>query len=63
MKTKIDTRVLAHAIAEQLFTNGVQERAERLVLEGQDKRDLGGWCFRAVVDVIVEQLRPISESA
>ncbi len=45
---------LAEQITEDLFTNGAGERAERLVLtvDGPPKRDLGGWCERAMADRI-----------
>jgi len=48
---------LATAIADELFTNGQGQRAERLVLTSRFGSDLGGWCQRAVIDVIARQLR------
>lgn len=47
-----DARKLATETADELFTNGSGEHAKRLVLEGENKRDLGGWCE----DVVVERL-------
>lgn len=47
---------LAEKIAEQLFMNGMGEEANRLVLELPGKRDGGGWCKQAVVDVIMSVL-------
>lgn len=47
----------ADAIVERLFVNGFGDRADRLVLEGLGKRDLGGWCRGAVRDVILDVLR------
>ena len=47
---------LAEKIADQLFSNGAGQKAERLVLELPGKRDGGGWCKQAVVDVIVRAM-------
>lgn len=44
--------VLAERIADRLFTNGIGEKADRLVLELPGKRDGGGWCKEAVRDQI-----------
>jgi hypothetical protein len=49
---------LAQAIIEDLFTNGVGEKAERLKLEGPRGNDLGGWgkiAARKRVATIIEQ--------
>lgn len=46
------TTTLAEKIADRLFTNGVDEVADRLVLELRGKQDLGGWCRGAVIDQI-----------
>jgi len=58
MENKIDDKVdsLASLISNDLFTNGSGETAERLVLELPQKRDGGGWCKKAVYDVIVKHL-------
>ena len=51
------TRQLATRIADHLFVNGSGEQAERLVLEIPGKPGAsGGWCKRAVVDVIARHL-------
>lgn len=47
-----EIRALAESIAARLFTNGNNDRADRLVLELAGKRDGGGWCERAAVDQI-----------
>ena len=54
----LPTRRLAELIAENLFTNGSGDRAQRLLLmvDAPVKRDLGGWCFAAAVDRIAAQL-------
>lgn len=56
---------LARKIAKELFTNGIGERADRLVLVTNDcpedcpdrGRGMGGWCERAVVSLIEDELR------
>lgn len=48
---------VAERIVAQLFVNGQGQQADRLVLASEDHRDLGGWCKRAVVDVITKYLR------
>lgn len=54
---KSNTRKLAEEIAKALFTNGAGEHAERLVLEIPGaKRNGGGWCERAVADVVEDAL-------
>ena len=49
-------RVLAAAIAANLFTNGSGDRAFRLVLTSKEGRDLGGLAQGVVVDRIAEML-------
>lgn len=53
------TRKIAHEIADRLFTNGNGTTADRLVLEKDGAHNFGGWCKQAVIDVIVDELRPI----
>ncbi len=62
---------LAERIATELFTAGNDQRATRLQLkQGEpggkvaDERDLGGWCFVAVVRLIERNLadEDLSES-
>lgn len=43
---------------DRLFTNGVGEHAERLVLTSASGKDLGGWCKKAVVDQLIEAIAP-----
>ena len=43
---------VAAQIAEKLFTNGMGSKAQRLVLELPGGKDGGGWCKKAVIDVI-----------
>jgi hypothetical protein len=54
---------LARSIAERLFTNGSQERAQRLVLtiDKPVERNLGGWGFEPAVDQIYDIL--VAENA
>lgn len=47
---------LAASIADDLFKNGNNEVARRLVLELFDKRDGGGWNRAAVVNLISRRL-------
>ncbi len=51
--------LLAKLMARDLFTNGQNERATRLVLtvDGNPPRDLGGWNEAAVADRLLKQLR------
>jgi len=35
---------------EELFTNGMGAKAERIVLIAQDGRDLGGWGKKPLID-------------
>lgn len=51
---------IAERIVKELFINGQGSKADRLVLTTSDGRDLGGWCERAVVDVIVNGLKEAS---
>lgn len=44
---------IADAVVADLFLTGCDQPAERLVLEGKDKRDLGGWCRGAVRDRVL----------
>lgn len=48
---------IAKRIAEYLFVNGQRQEAKRLVLTSSKGKDLGGWCKKAVVDIIVKQLK------
>jgi proteasome assembly chaperone (PAC2) family protein len=48
---------VAELIANDLFVNGNNEEAERLVLMSADKRDIGGWGKRAVVSRILDILK------
>lgn len=52
-------RQIAEAIVQRLFVSGGPrgELAQRLVLTSSDGRDLGGWCARAVRDLIEEELK------
>lgn len=61
MSTK-PTNAVASAIATDLFTAGNHEVAERIVLQDSNERDLGGWCYQAVVDVIAKHLAPAPHS-
>lgn len=45
-------RELAVLIAEALFTNGQNEKANRIALKLPGERDGGGWCKRAAIDAI-----------
>lgn len=51
------SKELAKQITDELFTNGIGERAKRLVLELEDGKDGGGWCKEAVEDVIERILK------
>ena len=51
----------AKLIADDLFTTGFGEKADRLVLfqeekSGDKKRDLGGWCKEAVESRVIKIL-------
>ena len=59
MKPTKQHRQLAMKIADELFHSGSphDEFADRLVLwDDQKNRDLGGWCYKAVVNVIAKAL-------
>lgn len=56
MTTTTKNRVLAQTIANNLFTNGLRQQADRLVLSSKEGRDLGGWCLGAVIDQIEDTL-------
>jgi hypothetical protein len=51
-----ENRKIAEEIANNLFTNGSNEVAERLVLELSDKRDGGGLARGVVIDRVEEIL-------
>jgi len=53
---KSDNRILAKAIADVLFENGMGQHANRLVLTSKQGSDLGGWCKRAVEKMIEGKL-------
>lgn len=55
------TSELAAKIAEDLFTNGVNEKADRLVLTSEDGRDLGGWSKSAATQRIHDLLEEARE--
>lgn len=48
---------VAERIAGILFVNGQNQQADRLVLTSKDQKDLGGWCQKAIVDIILRELR------
>lgn len=48
----IHVEIAACLAAKELFTNGSNEVAERLVLELPGKKDGGGWCRQSVEDVV-----------
>jgi len=48
---------LPSLVAERLMVGGGGERAQRLVMEGDDRADLGGWCRSAVEDATRGVLR------
>ncbi len=52
MTREEQNRALAKKIAKQLFTNGLDRKADRFVLMTDNGRNLGGWCEEAVVDLI-----------
>ena len=57
---------MAKKIARDLFTSGTGKwarRAENLVLRLPGDRDGGGWCERAVVDVIARHLHARAKRA
>lgn len=50
------TRKLATKIIDSIMTNGVKEKADRLVLELPDKRNGGGWSRLPLIDRVTEIL-------
>lgn len=54
------TNPIARRIAATLFTNGIGQKAVRLVLVDANGKDLGGWCENAVADQIAAVLAPTS---
>lgn len=54
--TTSEAQTLAREITQELFTNGANDRAKRLVLTSENGRDLGGLCENAVVDRIADRL-------
>jgi len=59
----MDNQKLAATIADDLFTNGSGDEAERLVLELTGGRDGGGWCKVAVVGRIERALNAAADKA
>ena len=59
MKAK-DINQLAEEVTRELFSSGYGIRAGRLVLESRDEKDLGGWCFDAVLQRITKALYTVS---
>lgn len=55
MSKKVKT--IAKNIANELFINGSNEKAKRLVLELEDGTIGGGWCKDAVIDIIKKHLK------
>lgn len=57
-KLVMDTNLadISDAITTKLFRTCRGGRADRLVLVDDHNRDLGGWCFNAVRDVILKTL-------
>lgn len=51
-------KTIAKEITDYLFTSGTGEKAGRLVLESNDsnKRDLGGWGYTSVLNLIYKNL-------
>ncbi len=51
----------AERIADDLFTNGEGQRADRLVLtvDGPPRLDLGGWSASAIADQIADHIEPL----
>lgn len=54
---RMTERAAAERAASRLMVNAFGERGERLVLTTKEGRDLGGWCEKAIADVIEEALR------
>ena len=59
-KSKKDrNRDCAVEIADYLFKTCRGEVAKRLVLETHEGNDEGGWCWSAVVEVILERIKKL----
>ena len=56
-------RRVATKIAEELFIGGMQQEAQRLVLEIEAGKFGGGWCKSAVIDLIERHLKAASLKA
>ena len=57
---RVGARVIletAENIVEELFQNGFNQKAQRLVLELEDKSNGGGWGKKPVIDVIVKHIK------
>jgi hypothetical protein len=54
--TAAKARKLAEKIADELFTNGQNQVAQRLVIELPGKQDGGGWCRISVVGIIARNI-------
>ena len=50
-------KTIAQQIADELFTNGANQVAKHLLLELDNGHYGGGWCKKAVVDVISNILK------
>lgn len=48
--------IVADRIVDDLFTNGMEEKANRLVLEDAEGRQLGGWSREAATRRIADIL-------
>ena len=55
------TRAVAVSIADDLFVNGDGDEAIRLVLDIRMKKDGGGWCKEAVIDLIERKLNALNQ--
>lgn len=62
-RKSVIARQIAKRAANRLFTSGSDEFASRLVLHSAASRDLGGWCFQAVCEVIEEEAEKALKSA
>ena len=61
-RCEVTRELLAWKIADALFTNGMKEKATRLVLELPSKRDGGGWSKQAAIDQIARVLARCSKA-
>lgn len=50
-------RERAEKLANYLFTSGYGDKAHRLMLVDENKRDLGGWSYWPVVDMIEDAIK------